>query len=66
MESKKKQNQQYVSFDYHCHCKPSLISYKGFSDAVITFQTKINILLMHQYPLFNDIVHVLISLCYLS
>jgi hypothetical protein len=32
----------------------------GFSGAVIMFETKIKILLMHHYPFFKDIVHVLI------
>jgi hypothetical protein len=32
----------------------------GFSGAVIIFETKIKILLMHHYPFFKDIVHVLI------
>ena len=35
--------------------------YMGFSGAVIIFETKIKILLMHHYPFFKDIVHVLIS-----
>ena len=33
----------------------------GFSDAVIIFETKIKILLIHHYPFFKDIAHVLIT-----
>ena len=35
-------------------------TYIGFSGALIIFETKINILLMQQYPFFKDIAHVLI------
>jgi len=35
-------------------------TYMRFSGAVVIFETKIKILLMHQYPFFKDIAHVLI------